>query len=416
MAPGSRPFPPGFLWGAATAPHQVEGGNVNSDNWVLEHLPDTAYKVPSGDACDFYHRYPDDIATVAALGLNALRFGVEWARVEPEPGLTSQAALDHYSRVVDACLAHGVTPVVTLHHFTSPRWLITSGGWRADATAERFGDYAATVMRRLGDRVAWVCTINEANLPLQLTFKRRSDSLGRERSASAGATAADAFGVPADALALFATSFDEAAIAVIAAAHERAVEAVHAARPDAKVGVTLSIQPAVAEPGGEERAEDFDEQVNRRFLRQLGTVGDFVGVQNYTTLRFGPDGPERPTGDDVSDIGHELVPDSLATACRHAHELTGLPVLVGEHGADLGDERDELRCRYIEASLGHLADAIAEGVDIRGYLHWSLHDCFEWLRAYRSRFGLLGVDHATQRRWIRPSATVLGTIARANQV
>jgi beta-glucosidase len=413
----ARQFPPGFLWGAATAPHQVEGGNVNSDNWVLEHLPGTRYEVPSGDACDFYHRYPHDIATVAALGLSALRFGVEWARVEPEPGLTSPAALDHYSRVVDACLAHGITPVVTLHHFTSPRWLITSGGWRADAAAERFGDYAATVMRRLGDRVAWVCTINEANLPLQLTVTRRSDSLGRERSAAAGAAAADAFGVSRDALGLFVTASDEAAIAEIAAAHERAVDAVHAARADAKVGVTLSIQPPVAESGGEKRAEDFDEQVNRRFLRELGTVGDFVGVQNYTTIRFGPDGPERPTGDvSVSDIGHELVPASLATACRHAHELTGLPVLVSEHGADLGDDRDELRGRYIEASLGHVADAIAEGVDVRGYLHWSLLDSFEWLRGYRSRFGLLGVDHATQRRWIRPSATVLGTIARANQV
>lgn len=411
----ARPFPPGFLWGAATAPHQVEGGNVNSDSWVLEHLPGTAYAEPSGDACDFYHRYPHDIATVAALGLNALRLGVEWARVEPEPGLTSHAALDHYSRVVDACLAHGITPVVTLHHFTSPRWLITAGGWRADATAERFGDYAATVMRRLGDRVAWVCTINEANLPLQLTFTRPSDSRAHERSAAAGAAAADAFGVPGDALGLFATAFDEAGIAEIAAAHERAVDAVHAARADAKVGVTLSIQPPVAEPGGDKQAEDFDEQVNRRFLRQMGTVGDFVGVQNYTTLRFGPDGRLRPTGD-VSDIGHELVPASLAAACRHAHELTGLPVLVSEHGADLGDDRDELRCRYIEASLGHLADAITEGVDVRGYLHWSLLDNFEWLRGYRSRFGLLGVDHTTQRRWIRPSATVLGTIARANQV
>lgn len=425
--PSARPFPPGFLWGAATAPHQVEGGNVNSDNWVLEHLPGTRYKEPSGDACDFYHRYADDIAAVAALGLNALRFGVEWARVEPEPGLVSQAALDHYSRLVDACLAHGVTPVVTLHHFTSPRWLISSGGWLAEATAERFGDYAATVMRRLGDRVAWVCTINEANLPLQLTFARRSDSLGRERSSASGAAAAEAFGVPRDELGLFVTAFDEAGIAAITAAHRRAVDAVHAARADANVGVTLSIQPTAAEPGGEKHAEDFDGQVNRRFLRELGAVGDFVGVQNYTILRFGPDGPLRPTGDDgdvdnvhgandVSDIGHELIPASLAAACRHAHELTGLPVLVTEHGADLGDDRDELRGRYIEASLGHVADAIAEGVDVRGYLHWSLLDCFEWLRGYRSRFGLLGVDHATQRRWIRPSATVLGRIARANQV
>jgi beta-glucosidase len=163
-------FPDGFLWGAATAGHQVEGGNVNSDGWVLEHLPHTLFREPSGDACDFLHRYPDDIATVAALGLNAFRFGAEWSRVEPDPGEFSTAALDHYARLVDTCLGHGITPVVTLHHFTSPRWLITHGGWRSADTPARFAAYAGRVMQHLGDRVDWVCTLNEANTPLQLAF------------------------------------------------------------------------------------------------------------------------------------------------------------------------------------------------------------------------------------------------------
>ncbi|WP_457146248.1 family 1 glycosylhydrolase [Mycobacterium sp. URHB0021] len=154
----------------ATAAHQVEGNNVGSDVWLMEHLPGTVYREPSGDATDFYHRYPDDIAVIAALGLNAFRFGIEWARIEPEDGKISNAALDHYSRVVDTCLRHGIEPVLTLHHFTSPQWLIRhNGGWRGLDTAQRFADYAATVLSRLGDRVRWVCTINEANVPALIT-------------------------------------------------------------------------------------------------------------------------------------------------------------------------------------------------------------------------------------------------------
>jgi Glycosyl hydrolase family 1 len=127
-------FPDGFLWGVATAAHQVEGNNVACDAWLMEHLPGTVYREPSGDAIDFYHRYPDDIAVIAALGLNAFRFGVEWARIEPENGEISTAALGHYSRVVDTCLGHGIEPVLTLHHFTSPQWLIRhNGGWRSAA-------------------------------------------------------------------------------------------------------------------------------------------------------------------------------------------------------------------------------------------------------------------------------------------
>jgi beta-glucosidase len=357
------------LWGAATAGHQVEGGNVNADNWLLEHLPDTMFREPSGDACDFYHRYGDDIATVAALGFNAFRFGVEWSRIEPEPGLISNAALDHYSRVVDACLGHGVTPVVTLHHFTSPRWLMAVGGWRADATADRFAEYAATVMRRLGDRVRWVCTINEANTPLQLKFNGLLDADAADGAwASFLAAAAAVFGVADTELGLFLNAVDDTSIGVIAEAHRLAVDAVHTEARDTRAGITLSIRQAVAASGGERHAEAFDEQINRRFLRDMGSVGDFVGVQNYTRIRFGPDGPLPATGD-VSGAGLELVPTSLAATCRQAHDLTGLPVLVTEHGADLDDDRDDLRCRFIEWAIGHLADTIADGVDVRGYLH-----------------------------------------------
>ena len=123
-------FPNGFMWGASTAGHQVEGGNINADIWPLEWAPDTVFKEPSGDACDHYHRYPDDIALLAALGLNAYRFSLEWSRIEPEPGYFSRAALDHYRRMIGTCLDKDITPVVTYCHFTTPRWFAGAGGWR----------------------------------------------------------------------------------------------------------------------------------------------------------------------------------------------------------------------------------------------------------------------------------------------
>ncbi len=136
-------FPHDFLWGAATAGHQVEGGNVNADLWPMEWAPDSTFNEPSGDACDHYHRYPEDIAVLAELGLNAYRFSVEWSRIEPEPGFYSRAALDHYKRMIESCLNQGVTPVVTYNHFTVPRWMAGRGGWSAADAPERFAAYAA---------------------------------------------------------------------------------------------------------------------------------------------------------------------------------------------------------------------------------------------------------------------------------
>jgi beta-glucosidase len=408
-------FPDGFLWGVATAAHQVEGNNVGSDVWLMEHLPGTVYREPSGDATDFYHRYPDDIAVIAALGLNAFRFGIEWARIEPEDGEISNAALDHYSRVVDTCLRHGIEPVLTLHHFTSPQWLIRhNGGWRGTDTAQRFADYAAAVMSRLGDRATWVCTINEANVPALITNSGLLPGSWKTKLDETNVLAAKAFGVEeSDFCPFFPAASDEKAVAVVGQAHRLAVDAVHAVTPGGRVGVTLALQQIVAEPGGEELAELADEFVNRRYLREIGAVGDFVGVQTYTRIAFGPDGVKPPVGQ-VSDNGLELAPGALAATCRQAHQITGLPVLVTEHGVDFDDTNDGLRAALIEETLRQLAPAIADGVDVRGYLHWSLVDNFEWFNGYGGHFGLLGNDRATQRRWIRPSAGRYGEIARAN--
>lgn len=408
-------FPDGFLWGVATAAHQVEGNNVNCDSWLMEHLPGSIYRESSGDAVDFYHRYPDDIAVVAALGLNAFRFGVEWARVEPENGEVSTAALDHYSRVVDTCLDHDVEPVVTLHHFTSPQWLIRyNGGWRGQDTAARFADYAQAVMARLGDRVSWVCTINEANAPLLLAGSGLLPESESGKLAASMAAAATAFGVTEEQFCpFFPGASDETALAVVGQAHRMAVDSVHAAAPGARVGITLSLQEVVAEAGGEQTADAVDEFINRRFLRELGAVGDFVGVQTYTRIAFGDKGLVRPTGQ-VSGNGLEVVSAALAATCRQAQRITGLPVLVTEHGVDFDDAEDHLRAALIEDALSELGRAVADGLDVRGYLHWTLIDNFEWFNGYHGHFGLLGNDRTRQRRWIRPSAVRYGAIARAN--
>jgi len=166
-------FPDGFLWGAATAGHQVEGGNVNADLWPLEWTAESIFTEPSGDACDHYHRYPDDIAQLADLGYNAYRFSLEWSRIEPERGAFSRAELDHYRRMVACCLEHGVTPVITYNHFTNPRWFAGDGGWGDDRSPERFARYAARVTEHLGDLLSWVATLNEPNLMSMLQHTGR---------------------------------------------------------------------------------------------------------------------------------------------------------------------------------------------------------------------------------------------------
>src|SRR6201999_3936136 len=167
-------FPANFLWGTATAAHQVEGGNTASDLWLMEMMKDSLFEEPSGGACDHYHLYPSDIAMLKGLGFNTYRFSIEWARIEPEEGFFSKAALDHYRRMIASCLAHGVTPMVTFHHFTAPLWFARDGGWEDPASVDRFARYCERAGQALGDIVAYACTINEANIPIMVTMMREA--------------------------------------------------------------------------------------------------------------------------------------------------------------------------------------------------------------------------------------------------
>ena len=157
-------FPDGFLWGTATAAHQVEGGNWNNDWWMWEHDPQSPCVEPSGDTCDHFHRYPEDIKLLADLGFRTYRFSIEWSRVEPERNEWSRAALEHYRRVCATCHENGILPIVTFHHFTTPRWVAHHGGWEEPETADLFARYAERVTGHLGDLMPWACTFNEPNI------------------------------------------------------------------------------------------------------------------------------------------------------------------------------------------------------------------------------------------------------------
>ena len=150
-----------FLLGAATAAHQVEGNNIYSDFWALEQMENSSYKEPSLDAVDHYHRYEEDIRLLKEAGLNAFRFSIEWARIEPVKGKYEEAEIEHYRKILDCCHENGIVPVVTMHHFSSPKWLVSEGGWENEKTVGYFADYCRYVAERLGSRMEYVCTINE---------------------------------------------------------------------------------------------------------------------------------------------------------------------------------------------------------------------------------------------------------------
>jgi beta-glucosidase len=386
-------FPDGFLWGTATSAHQVEGGNVYNDSWLAEHLPGSHYAEPSGDACDHYHRYESDIALIAGLGLGAYRFSLEWSRIEPEDGEFSRAALDHYRRMLDACHEHGLTPFLTFHHFTSPRWIAAAGGWEERRTAERFARFCERAMRHLGDLVPYACTLNEPNL---------------------GGLLHGVLGIPAPRPGhpvLFQNAWSPHAIEVMRAAHGLALEAIKGVRAETSVGLTVALTAWDAMPGGEAAMARLRRIAEDAFLDDL--EGDFIGVQNYTGMRVGPDGPAEPAATaERTQMGYVFQPRALGQAIRRAVEMTGLPVFVTENGVATHD--DERRVQFISRALASLESCLVDGLDVRGYFYWSLFDNFEWVFGYRPTFGLVAVDRATQERTVKPSARRLGEIARAN--
>lgn len=406
-------FPENFLWGTAGAAHQVEGGNVNCDSWLLEHVPGSPYVEPSADACDHYHRYPQDIAMIAELGFNTYRFSIEWARIEPEEGEFSIAALDHYRRMLEACHQHGLKPIVTYHHFTSPRWFAAKGGWEVPDNAEYFARYSEKATAHLGDLIGAVCTINEPNVGIliqQMGHLPPDEQLVRApfRAAAAKLVGSEDF-----------SAFPACCQHVLARdtflkAHRLAFDAIKAGPGDFPVGMTLAIVDMQAAPGGESRRDHARHETDDLFL-DVAKDDDFIGVQTYSRTRFGPDGAlPSEEGMEITQMGYEFYPESLENSIRYAAQYTGLPVIVTENGVATDD--DTRRVEYVRRALQGVHRCIEDGIDVQGYCYWSVFDNFEWTSGYGMTFGIVAVDRTTQVRSPKPSASWLGKVAQANRL
>ena len=415
-----RRFPKGFRWGTATAGYQIEGNDTNADLWLMENIRPTAFVERSGDACDSLHRYDTDIALSVANGFNTYRFSLEWARIEPDRGHFSIAYLDYYRRVIDRCRRHGIEPAVTFLHGSAPRWFAEAGGWLSAEAPDLFARFCSHAARALAAEMAYAFTINEPQvrktfeaIPGSEIYFKTHDALELACHAAA-ATATDS---PRYVTVNY-PDIDGMTPQLIAG-HERAYAAIKAERASLPVSVTLNIidfQPATEDSPYEQiRRKAYGE-----WLDVVRRAADFTAVQIYKQVRIPGKGralPPQPPMPFVApdDMAASLDrPDALRNGVEYIHSQVRKPIFVTENGIDT--DNDQRRIWYIDAALAGLHEAIAKGVPVIGYLHWSLLDNFEWERGYKPKFGLYAVDRTTFRRTAKPSAAHLGRIARANAI
>ncbi|MET7394920.1 family 1 glycosylhydrolase [Dactylosporangium sp. NPDC005572] len=393
-----RDFPAGFLWGAATSAHQVEGGNVNNDWWDFEHAPASAARESSGDGIDHFHRYAEDFTLLRQLGHNAHRLSLEWSRIEPAPGEFSRAAVAHYRRVLTALAGTGMTAFVTLHHFTLPRWFAARGGWLGPDAVHLFARYCRHVAAELGELMPFVCTINEPQMVALHGYLEGYHPPGTTNPVlwkRVGRTLLDA--------------------------HHAAVAAVRAASPGAQTGLAVQLPllaPIRDDPACHAFHRTMRHEIVDLYLDGLTGPdrGDWLGVQYYRKQWVDPASPtlfaDPPPGTPTTQMGWAVHPDGLREVLHRA-AATGLPLYVTENG--IATEDDTERLAYLDGHLTATAQAIREGADVRGYLHWSAFDNFEWSEGYRPKFGLIAVsdDHT---RVVKPSAHALARVAATGRL
>ncbi len=410
-------FPETFLWGAATAGHQIEGNNVRSDIWAMEHAGGGLFAELSGDACDSYHRFDEDIRLLAESGLNTYRFSIEWSRIEPEPGEFSRAELEHYRRVIRACHARNITPVVTLNHFTTPAWFARDGAWGQEQAPALFERYVRYTVGALRDDVHWWITFNEPNagalllatgsLPLGAAtddFAEAQRGVLTDFAARVGGTP----GVATMAIPVLAP----VAVENVFTAHRFARAAIKQLAPAARVGWSIAVHDFQAAPGGEARRDAILEQAIHPYW-EAAREDDFVGVQTYTREVYGPAGRILPQDTvDTFLTGWEFYPPALGHTVAAAAAYSGVPVLVTENGIATAD--DDARIRYTRGAIEGLAAARDAGAEVLGYLHWTLIDNWEWHSGFAMTFGLIAIDRDTFARHPKPSLAWLGHVATSN--
>jgi beta-glucosidase len=416
-------FPKDFLWGAATSSQQVEGGLMANDWFDWE----SAGKVreASGSAADHYARFREDFDLARRIGHTAHRFSIEWSRIEPEPGQFDETEIAHYREVLEELHARGITPVVTLFHYTLPRWAAQAGGWENPEVEVWFERFVKRMALEYKDLVRWWITLNE---PVVQVFK--GWILGQWPPGKAND---------------FPTAF--MVFRRMLRAHVLAYHAIHAVRGDAMVSVakhSIIFTPCNPKNWRDRWSSRLRHYLfNNVFLDALhkgalrvpglfwerlpgGRTLDFVGV-NYYTRDF-----VQNTGNDLAgwvgnvctlahhshigkrnSIGWEMYPEGLAYFLREDRKY-GLPILITENGTASDDDDD--RWTFILLHLWQVARAIDDGAPVIGYLYWSLLDNYEWADGFRPRFGLLGVDYDTQSRSVRTSAERLQGVIRRGEL
>ena len=419
-------FPERFLWGASTSAHQVEGNNVHSDWWAWEQAGRVNTK--SGLACDHYRRFPQDFALAQSLGHNAHRFSIEWSRVEPEENRWDDQAIAHYVEVVRALRARGLEPVVTLHHFTTPQWLVAKGGWTSPKSVVHFARYARRIADALKDVRYWV-TINEPMVYIRMHYVQGLGPPG-ERNLSEALKAVEH----------------------MIHAHAAGYHILHAHRGADDPAPLVSIAHNIPSFRPCHWWSPLDRWVmwltNRIFSE--GWIGalttgrwsvpgigkwrykgaentlDYVGINYYGRQFIHWVPPPGVWPGDGCDLGHhsrevkertsmgwDVCPQSFFEVLMKLRSLN-LPVLVTENGTYM--EEDSRRWNYIQRHIQAMARAMQQGVNVVGYCYWSLLDNFEWADGYGPRFGIVNVDYATQTRTPRESAHRYAEICRSNRI
>lgn len=394
-------FPKGFLWGAATASHQVEGNNHN--NWTewersskrredLEASGELSkYGLDnfiSGRGPDQFSLYTEDFALARQLGHTATRISIEWSRIEPEKGVFNQQAIEHYRDVIKTIRDNGMEPFVTMYHWPVPLWFDKKGGWLAKDAVKDFESYATCLTESLGDQVTYWLTINEPEIfTLYSYYKGEWPPQTRSLTKS---------------LRVFLT---------LSRAHIAAYQVIKTRQPESQVGIAKNNTYFEAGTLLDWPYKIVCEMVwNHHFLKRIARHQDFIGLNHYFHHRFFF-GARRNADQHVSDLGWELYPESIYRVLVDLKRYKK-PIFITEHG--LADAGDVNRAWFLGESLKQVHRAIAKGVDVRGYLHWTLIDNFEWALGYRARFGLVAVNNKTLKRTPRPSAFLYKEIIKKN--
>lgn len=416
-----------FFIGSSTSAHQVEGNNIYSDYWAQENMKNTEFYEKSLDAVDQYHLYEEDIKLMAKANLNAYRFSIEWARIEPFKGQFIEKEILHYVDIIKTLKKYSIEPIITLHHFSSPKWLIEEGGWENKKVINYFSRYVSYVLKYIKDDVSYICTINEANMGLQIKdiaerYKKRllnNKSNVKDGQVQVGLDLSkmlkgfikrkfENFKVfktlnPHTFVSMRSNDSDK----IVIDCHLEAKKIIKENNPNIKVGITLSLHDIQYVEGG------YDNAVkcwNNEFLHYAEYLkdDDFIGVQNYTRSVFNSNGlMDFPEGCIITQGGYEYYPNGLANVIRKVYEGIKIPVLVTENGIATDD--DSLRQEFIKIVMKDLNKVLSDNIPLIGYLHWSFIDNYEWQKGFGPKFGLVSVDRKTMERTPKDSLFLLGT-------